>query len=77
MYLLSFFEEIITFVEKSSRNSEIRQKKKVFQLVYIYNKNKVKTDAMYEKKILDALYIVFFEKRVVSCTTYNLSFLLI
>ena len=72
MYLLSFFEEIITFVEKSSRNSEIRQKN-----YYIYNKNKVKTDAMYEKKILDALYIVFFEKRVVSCTTYNLSFLLI
>ena len=72
MYLLSFFEEIITFVEKSSRNSEIRQKN-----YYICNKNKVKTDAMYEKKILDALYIVFFEKRVVSCTTYNLSFLLI
>ena len=47
MYLLSFFEEIITFVEKSSRNSEIRQKN-----YYIYNKNKVKTDAMYEKKFL-------------------------
>ena len=54
MYLLSFFEKILTFVEKSSRNFVIRQKKRKY-LIYIYNKNKVKTDAMYEKKILDAL----------------------